>query len=319
MLRVLVGLVLAATIFGTGSVQAYPDRPIRIVVGFAAGGPADTSARIAAQILEAALGTSVIVENRTGAGGRLATDFVANAAADGHTLLLSAFADILGPIINKDSAPKLEDRFVQVAMITGVANMLVVHPSVPVKTAAEFVALAKQRPGAFNYGSAGVGSASHLAGALLAGLAGIDIIHVPYKGTAQAQLDLLAGRLPFMFDSMVSARENVAAGKLHALAVTTNTRSPAAPDLPTMAEAGVAEYDLTSWFGLSAPKGTPDAVVKRISDAIRAGLKNEQVRAALLKFGGEPADLSPQEFTTFVKAEGRRWQELFDKSTVRLQ
>ena len=318
MLRALVAVVLA-TIVGMGSAQAYPDRPIRIVVGFAAGGPADTSARIAARILENALGSSVIVENRTGAGGRLATDFVANSTADGYTLLLSAFADILGPIINKTPTQKLEDRFVQVAMITGVANMLVVHPSVPANSAAEFIALAKQKPGTFNYGSAGVGSASHLAGALLAGLAGIDIVHVPYKGTAQAQLDLLAGRLPFMFDSMVSARENVAAGKLRALAVTTRTRSPAAPELPTMVQAGVPQYDLTSWFGLSAPKGTPDAVVMKISDAIRAGLKNEQARAAILKFGGEPADLSPREFTAFVKSESRRWQDLFDQSTVRLQ
>ena len=318
MLRVL--MIVALTVLaGIGAAQAYPDRPLRIIVGFSPGGPADTSARVAAKILEEALGKGAIVENRTGAGGRLATDFVAASAPDGHTFLLSAFADILNPIINKDIAHKLEDQFTQVALITGVANMLVVTPSLPINNVADFIALAKQKPGTLNYGSAGVGSASHLAGALLVGLAGIDIVHIPYKGTAQAQLDLLAGRLPFMFDSMVSARENVDAGKLRALAVTTTVRSPVASDVPTMAEAGVAEFDLTSWFGLSAPKGTPHVVIKRVSDALRAGLKTKGAREALLKFGGEPADLTPEEFAMFVRAESRRWQGLFEKSVVRLQ
>lgn len=298
---------------------AWPDKPVKILVGFAAGGPADTCARLAARLLSESLGQQVVVENRAGAGGALATNAVLKAAPDGHTLLLCAFADVLNPIINpKDAAFSLADDFTLVTRITGVGNMLVVHPSLPATSVAEFVAYARANPGKLNYGSAGVGSASHLAGELLAGLAKVQVTHVPYKGTAQAQVDLQAGTLPFMFDSVISALPNVQAGKVRALAVTTTARSPAAPNVPGMAEAGVADYDLTSWFGLAAPRNTPPAIVNQLADALRRDLKRKDARDALMLLGGQPDDMSPQDFERYVRSESARWKRLFADGTVRI-
>jgi tripartite-type tricarboxylate transporter receptor subunit TctC len=298
---------------------AFPDKPIRILVGFAAGGPADTCARLAARLMSETLGQQVVVENRAGAGGALATQAVLKSAPDGYTLLLCAFADVLNPIIRpKEATFHLPDDFTPITRITGVGNMLVVHPSVPAASVAEFVAYARANPGKLNYGSAGVGSASHLAGELLAGLAKVKVTHVPYKGTAQAQVDLQAGTLPFMFDSIISAQPNVQAGKLRALAVTTATRSPAVPQVPTMAEAGVADYDLTSWFGLAAPRGTPAAITEQLASALRQGLRRAEARDALMLLGGKPDDMSTQEFERYLRSESARWKKLFGDGTVRI-
>jgi tripartite-type tricarboxylate transporter receptor subunit TctC len=298
---------------------AYPERPIKILVGFAAGGPADTCARLAARLLSERIGQQVVVENRAGAGGAIATNAVRKAPADGYTLLLCAFADVLNPIIRpQEAAFHLPDDFAPITRITGVGNMLVVHPSVPANSVSEFVAYARANPGKLNYGSAGVGSASHLAGELLAGLAKIQITHVPYKGTAQAQVDLQAGTLPFMFDSIISALPNVQVGKLKALAVTTASRSPAAPQVPSMAEAGVADYDLTSWFGLAAPRGTPAAITEQLAGALRQGLRSQEARDALMLLGGQPDDMSPQDFDRYLRGESARWKKLFNDGTVRI-
>ena len=304
---------------GLPAFAAYPDKPIRILVGFAAGGPADTSARLVARLLGDSLGQQVVVENRPGAGGALATTAVMKAPADGHTLLLCAFADVLNPLISpSDARYNLVEDFTPITRITGVGNVLVVHPSLPVKTVPELVAYARARPGQLNYGSAGVGSASHLAGELFGGLAQVKVTHVPYKGTAQAQVDLQSGTLPFMFDSLISALPNVKAGKLRALAVTTAVRSPGAPDVPSMVEAGVPEYDLTSWFGLAAPKGTPGPVVAQLASAVRTALRRKEAADALLLLGGTPDDMSPADFERYLRAESARWKKLFDAGTVRI-
>jgi len=298
---------------------AYPERPIRILVGFAAGGPADTCARLAARLLSDTIGQQVVVENRAGAGGTLATNAVLKAPPDGHTLLLCAFADVLNPIIRpRDAAFSLADDFEPITRITGVGNMLVVHPSVPVASVAELIAYARANPGKLSYGSAGVGSASHLSGELLAGLAKLEITHVPYKGTAQAQVDLQAGTLPFMFDSVISAMPNVRTGKLNALAVTTASRSPAAPQVPTMREAGVPDYDLTSWFGLAAPRGTPSSIATQLATALRREFQRQEAREALMMLGGQPDDMSPQDFERYVRSESARWRRLFSDGTVRI-
>lgn len=298
---------------------AFPDKPMKILVGFAAGGPADTCARLAARLLSDALGQQVVVENRAGAGGALATNAVMKAAPDGYTLLLCAFADLLNPIIRpKDAVFSLPEDFAPITRITGVGNMLVIHPSVPATHLAEFVAYARANPGKLHYGSAGVGSASHLAGELFAALAKVQVTHVPYKGTAQAQVDLQAGTLPFMFDSVISALPNIQAGKLRALAVTTSTRSPAAPQVPTMAEAGVPDYDLTSWFGLAAPRGTSPAIVEQIATALRSGLRRKEARDALMLLGGQPDDMSTQAFERYVRGESARWKKLVLDGTVHI-
>ena len=301
------------------ALAAFPDKPIRILVGFAAGGPADTSARLVARLLSDSLGQQVVVENRPGAGGALATRAVKNAPADGYTLLLCAFADVLNPIIDPaETHYNLVEDFVPVTRITGVGNVLVVHPSLPATTVPELVAYARSRPGQLNYGSAGIGSASHLAGELFGGLAQIKITHVPYKGTAQAQVDMQTGTLAFMFDSLISALPNIQAGKLRALAITTATRSPGAPAVPTMAEAGVPEYDLTSWFGLAAPKGTPAPVVARLAGAVRQVLKRQEAVDALLRLGGQPDDMDSADFGRYLRSEDARWKKLFEAGTVRI-
>jgi tripartite-type tricarboxylate transporter receptor subunit TctC len=298
---------------------AFPDKPVRILVGFAAGGPADTCARLVARLLGDSLGQQVVVENRPGAGGALATTAVQRAPADGHTLLLCAFADVLNPLINAGEARyNIADDFAPITRITGVGNVLVVHPALPVRSVQELIAYARANPGRLNYGSAGIGSASHLAGELLGGLAKVRLTHVPYKGTAQAQVDLQSGVLPFMFDSLISALPNVQAGKVRALAVTTATRSPGAPTVPTMVEAGVPDYDLTSWFGLAAPKGTPAPVVQQIAVAVRQVLKRKEAQDALMLLGGLPDDMAPQEFERYLRAESARWKRLFDDGTVRI-
>jgi len=304
---------------GLPALAAFPDKPIRILVGFAAGGPADTCARLVARLLGESLGQQVVVENRPGAGGALATRAVKGAPPDGHTLLLCAFADVLNPIINPAEARySLVDDFAPITRITGVGNVLVVHPSLPAKSVSELVAYARSRPGQLDYGSAGIGSASHLAGELFGGLAQVKVTHVPYKGTAQAQVDLQAGILAFMFDSLISALPNVQAGKVRALAVTTATRSPGAPTVPTMMEAGVPEYDLTSWFGLAAPKGTPAPVVERLAGAVRQVLKRGEADEALLLLGGEPDDMDSAGFERYLRSEDARWKKLFEAGTVRI-
>jgi len=312
------GLASLATL-GLPALAAFPDKPVRILVGFAAGGPADTCARLVARLLSDSLGQQVVVENRPGAGGALATRAVKSAPADGHTLLLCAFADVLNPIIDPAEANyNLVNDFAPITRITGVGNVLVVHPSLPARTVPELVAYARARPGQLNYGSAGIGSASHLAGELFGGLAGIKVTHVPYKGTAQAQVDMQTGTLAFMFDSLISALPNIQAGKLRALAVTTAVRSPGAPEVPTMVEAGVPEYDLTSWFGLAAPKGTPAPVVERLAGAVRQAIKRDEAVEALLRLGGQPDDMDGAAFDRYLRSEDARWKKLFAAGTVRV-
>lgn len=298
---------------------AYPDRPVKIVVGFAAGGPADITARLAAKILSDKLHQQFVIENKAGAGGGIATAQVLKAAPDGYTLLLAAFADVLNPIMNPQLPYRLSRDFTPVTRITGVGNVLVTHPGLPVSSVAELIAYGKAHPGELNYGSAGVGSASHLAGELFASLAGIKATHIPYRGTAQAQVASQQGSVQFMFDSLISALPNYKAGKVRALAVTTSLRSSGAPEIPTVAEQGLPTYDLTSWFGLAAPAGTPQVVVDTLAQALREGLKDKEARQALLTLGGLPDDMSPGEFGRYIRAEEGRWAALFDQGRIKIE
>ncbi len=306
----LAACALAAVADRNARAQSFPERPIKLIVGFAPGGPADASARVAAQILSEALRQSVVVENRPGAGGTIAAATVAKAAPDGHTLLVCANSDIINPLVNPEVQYSIETSFTPVALLARAPNVLVVHPSVPVGSVQALVAYARAHPGALNSGSAGVGTVSHFAGAFFAAAAQLQVVHVPYKGTAAAQVDLISGRLQFMFDSMASALPNAKAGKVKALAVTSPQRWPAAPALPTMAESGFAGFDMTAWFGLLAPARTPPHVVERISESLLAGLRTGAARERLATIGAEPGQLTPAQFAQYLRAENARWRRI---------
>jgi tripartite-type tricarboxylate transporter receptor subunit TctC len=288
-------------------------------VGYAPGGPADALARIGAQILSEGLGQLVIVENRPGAGGTIAAGIVAKAPADGSTLLLTATSDVINSLINREAQYNIETSFSPIALIASAPNVLVVHPSVPVGSVKELIEYARSRPGALNYGSAGFGTVSHLAGAALAQGAQLEVVHVPYKGTAAAQVDLISGRLQFMFDAMGGALLNAKAGRVKALAVTSPGRWPSAPELPTMAESGFPGFDMTAWFGLLAPAGTPAERVSRISGVVLKGVQTADARKRIAAIGGEPGHLTPAEFARYIRAENARWRRLFSDGRLRVE
>jgi len=304
---------------GDACAQRFPERPLKLVVGFAPGGPADALARITGQILSDGLGQSVIVENRAGAGGTIAASAVARAAPDGYTLLIGATSDVINPLARKDVRYSLEADFTPIALVASSPNVLVVHPSVPVGSVQELIAYARAHPGALNYGSAGLGTLSHLAGAFVAATAQLQVVHIPYKGTAAAQVDLLSGRLQFMFDSMLSALANAKAGKVKALAVTSPKRWPNAPMLPTMAESGFPGFDMMAWFGLLAPADTPPWIVSRLSDVLSKGLQAGEAHQRIRGIGGEPGRLTPAEFGQYIRAENAHWGKIFADTGVQIE
>ncbi|HYN27046.1 MAG TPA: tripartite tricarboxylate transporter substrate binding protein, partial [Burkholderiales bacterium] len=293
--------------------------PLKILVGFAPGGPADVLARIAAQILAEGLGKPVTVENRPGAGGTIATSAAAKATPDGYTLLAAATSDVINPLVNKQVHYNIETDFTPIALVASAPNVLVVHPSVPVRSTQELVEYGRAHPGILNYGSAGVGTVSHLAGALVAEAAHGQVVHVPYKGTAAAQADLLSGRLQFMFDSIISALANAKAGKVKALAVTSPERWHSALELPTMAESGFPGFNMTAWFGLLAPAGTPAPIVSRISEVLSKGLQSIEVRDRIAAIGAEAGRMTPAEFGQYIHAENARWKKLFADGLIRIE
>jgi tripartite-type tricarboxylate transporter receptor subunit TctC len=304
---------------GAAHAQEFPDRPLRIVVGFAPGGIVDTLARIIAEALAQGLGKGVIVENRAGAGGTIAAGAVAKAAPDGYTLLLNATSDVINPIINKQVEYGIETSFSPVGLVASAPNVLVVHPSLPVASLPELIEYARVHPGELNYGSAGIGTVSHLAGAIVAATAQVQFVHIPYKGTAAAQVDLLSGRLQFMFDGMVSALGNARAGKVRALAVTSARRWPGAPELPPVAESGFPGFDMVVWFGLLAPAGTPAPIVDRIATELSKALQNAEVRKRIAALGAETGHMTPSEFRRYIRAENIRWQKILAEGHIRIE
>ena len=315
--------MLALIVPGVGSrdasAQSFPTRPLKILVGYSPGGPADALARIAAQILAEGLGKPVVVENRPGAGGTIATSAAAKATPDGYTLVATATSDVINPLFNKQVHYNIETDFAPIALVASAPNVLVVHPSIPVRSTQELVEYGRAHPGTLNYGSAGVGTVSHLAGALVAERARVQFVHVPYKGTAAAQTDLLSGRLQFMFDSIISALANAKAGKVKALAVTSPERWHSAPELPTMAESGFPGFNMTAWFGLMAPAGTPAPIVSRIAEVLSKGLQSVEVRDRIAAIGAEAGRMTPAEFGRYIHAENTRWKKLFADGLIRIE
>jgi tripartite-type tricarboxylate transporter receptor subunit TctC len=288
------------------SAQTYPARPVRLIVGFAPGGAADLSARLMGQWLSDRLGQQFVVENRTGAGSNIATEAVVKAPADGYTLLLvtpanainASFYDKLNFVFLRDVEP--------VAGFMRIPNIMEVNPSFPAKTVAEFIAHAKANPGALSHASAGVGTASHLAGELFKVMTGVNMIHVPYRGNGPAVTDLLGGQVHVLFADLASSIEQVRAGTLRALAVTTTARSAALPDIPTVSDV-VPGYEASSWFGVAAPKNTPAEIVDKLNTEINAALADPKMKARLADIGAMLLTGSPADFGKLAADETEKW------------
>ena len=289
-------------------VTAYPERSIKRVVGFVPGGPTDLYARIAAKALSDVFGQQIVVENKPGASGVIAATTVAAATPDGYTLLVNVVSDIITPVANKKVGYSLERDFAPIGLIASAPNILVVHPSIPANTVRELIAYAKQHPNTLNYGSAGVGTVSHLAGALLEAEAKTPLTQVQYKGTNGAQIDLLAGRLSIMFDNLGNGLSNAQVGKLKALAVTSDQPWPAAPNIPTMVQSGYPGSTILSVFGLVAPIGTPPPVIAKLSAALARGLSSADYRKSIIESGAQPGELTAQAYGQYIAAESRRWE-----------
>jgi tripartite-type tricarboxylate transporter receptor subunit TctC len=320
----LVGAFLFACTFAVPShaqsaAAPYPNRTIRLVIPFPPGGPLDIVGRALAQKLTEAWGQSVVVDNRPGAGGNIGADIVAKAPPDGYTILMGALST---HAVNPSLFPKMPyDAVKDFAPITLVAitpNVLVVNASLPVGTAKEFIAYAKANSGKLAFGSGSNGSAGHLAGELFKVETGADVTHVPYKGGAPATQALLAGDTQFMFDNLANATPQVKAGKLKALAVTTAQRSKLAPDLPTMAEAGIPGFDISTWFGLLAPAGTPSDVIAKWNAEVTKILHSTEMRERLVAQGAEPAPTSPAEFAAFIQSEIQKYAKIVKASGAKV-
>jgi tripartite-type tricarboxylate transporter receptor subunit TctC len=283
---------------------AFPERPVRIVVQFPAGAPSDIAARLLAEHVSGKWGKPVIVENMLGAAGNVAAAHVAKAAPDGHTLILSGDAAMTTNVTLYDSLPYHPLRhFRPITLVLTSTNILVVHPSVKADSVGDLVALARRQPGKLSYASAGSGTSQHLGGELLKQMAQIDVIHVPYKGGPAAMQDLLGGRVEMMFANIATALPLIRDGKLRPLAVTSSKRWPATPDLPTVAESGYAGFEAVAWFGLLAPAGTPEPVIRKIYDDVTTVFAIPDVRSRLSNIGLQVVGSSPEEFSTQIREE----------------
>jgi tripartite-type tricarboxylate transporter receptor subunit TctC len=311
-LGIAAALLVAASVPARAA-DAYPTHPIRWVVGYPAGGTTDIVARVIGQYLSDRLGQQVVIDNRPGAGNNIGTDAVLKAAPDGYTVLLVNPANA----INATLYPKLPFNFLAdwtpIAGIARVPNVMEVHPSVPAKTVAEFVAYAKANPGKINLASSGSGTSVHLSGELFKTMAGVDLLHIPYKGSAPALNDLLAGQVQVMFDNLPASIAHIKSGELRALGVTTLTRNAALPDVPPIADT-VPGYEASAWFGMGGPKGIPDAVVDKLNGAINAALADAPTKARLAELGGDVLPGTPAAFGALHAAETEKWAKVVKES-----
>lgn len=301
---------LGCAVAGAQTASAYPVKPIKIVVPFPPGGTTDVLARMLGQRMTAAWGQPVVVENKAGAGATIGADFVAKSPADGYTLLMGAAHHTIAQNVYSKLPYHLGRDFVPVSVIAMVPNMVVVNAAVPAKTIEEFVALAKSQPGKLNYGTAGAGTAHHLIGEMFKLRAGVDLMHVPYKGSAPAVSDLVGGQVQVMFDTVTSGLPQVKGGKTRALAVTTAKRSSAMPDVPSLAETVLPGFDVGTWFGILAPAGTPAAVVEKIHAEIEKMVNAPDIRKQLLEMGAEPVGNTPSEMSAQIKSELETYEAL---------
>ena len=308
---------LAAPALALSADDDYPIRPVKIVVPFAPGGSTDVVARILADKLGTEFRQSFVVDNRSGASGNIGADAVAKAAPDGYTLLMGTTGVLsINAHLFKDLPYSPSRDFAPVSYTSLITNVLVVNPAVPVKTVQELIAMARAKPGSLTFASSGSGSSTHLTGELFKAMAGVDVLHVPYKGSSQALVDVISGQVTMLFDNAPSSIPFIQQGKLRALGVTSKTRMPNLPDVPTIAESGVEGYESLSWSGIVAPAATPRPVVAKLNAAIEKILKSDEVRQKFAALGVDPVGGPPEAFAAHIKAESDKWGKLIRSANI---
>lgn len=311
-------LVIVVPLFSAAALaQGYPSRPIRLIVGFPPGGAADILSRMAAQPLTERLGQQVVVDNRGGAGGLIATEMAARAHPDGYTFLMTSIPHVINPHLHRKVAYDPVRDFAPVVQFVSAPLMMAANTSFPAKSVAELIALAKAKPGHINYGSGGSGASSHLAMELLKTMAGVDIVHIPYKGTGPLITDLIGGQLNVTISSAVPLSPHVKAGRLRGLGVTSPKRSLSFPELPAIAET-VPGYEVINWFGVLAPANTPRAIVTRLNSELNAALASPDLRSRLLAQGADPTGGTPEKFATLIKRDVVKWAKVVKASGARV-
>jgi tripartite-type tricarboxylate transporter receptor subunit TctC len=311
---------LSAGLMGIAGAQEYPAKPVRLIVPFAPGGLADTSARAVAEKLGTRLGQSVVVENRAGASGNIGMQFVAQAAPDGYTLVLGFDGTVvINPhIFTKPGFDSLAD-FAPVTKLGDATLLLVGHPSVPAKNIRELIDLEKSKPGALSYGTSGTGGTPHMVGELLNQRMGTKFVHVPYKGGGQAVIDVVGGQIPLVFTAVASAQQHVKSGKLVGIGVTSARRSPSLPEVPTFAESGLTDFVVDSWVGILAPAKTPKPIVERLQREIAEVLRDPEVRSRYATLGIEPVGNTPEQFAVQIRADLARWEKVVKQANIRIE
>jgi tripartite-type tricarboxylate transporter receptor subunit TctC len=315
--KFLLTLLAGALVSTAALAQTYPAKPVRLVVPFPAGGATDVLARVISQKAAEKLGQQIVVDNRPGAGGTIGSDQVAKAAPDGYTLLIATGSThSIGPIVNPRIPYNVERDFVPVGLVANTASVLVVPSSLPVKNLAEFIALAKSKPGQLNFGSSGNGTNSHLSGEVFKAQAGVFITHIPYRGTGLVLTDMIAGQIHMLIDNFVTAQPNIRDGKLRVLGVTSPQRLPFLPDVPTLDEQGLKGFDVTNWFGLYGPRGTPADVVTKVNAAYNQALQDPEVLKRLHNLGATPMSGTPDHMAKTVAAETAKWRKLIRERKI---
>jgi tripartite-type tricarboxylate transporter receptor subunit TctC len=316
--RILLGALVAVAATGAFA-QSYPSKPIRLIVPFPPGGTTDILAREMGERITSATGQPVVIDNRPGAAGNVGSDIVAKAAPDGYTLLMCTVSShAINPgLYSKLPYDHIKD-FAPVILVARVPNVLEVNPSVPVNTVTDLIKLAKEKPGQLNFASSGSGTSIHLSGELFKTMAGVDMVHVPYKGSAPAVTDLVAGQVQVMFDNLPSSLGQIKAGKLRAIAVTSTQRAPALPDVPTIAESGLPGFEATSWFGVLAPAGTPPAIIAKLNAEIDKWLQSPEAKEKLLGQGAAAAGGTPEQFGAYIRAETDKWAKVIKTSGAKI-
>ena len=314
----LAGMCFAALAF-SALAQTYPAKPVRLIVPFPPGGSADILARAIGQKAGEGLGQQFIVDNRPGAGTAIGAEALARSAPDGYTVMIGTVSShAINPALN----PKLPFHpvkdFTPVSLVATIPFAMIVHPSVPARNVQEFIALARAKPGSLNYSSAGSGTSNHLSGELLKSMSGIDIVHVPYKGSAPALNDLIAGQVSLMFDLVLTAAPHIKSGAVRGIAVTSAQRSSALPELPTVAESGVPGYEVSAWFGIFGPAGLPAAVAQRLNAEFVKAVQQPDLRQRLASQGAEPLTSTPEEFASYLRSEIDKWAKVVKASGMKV-
>jgi len=313
-----IGALCVSAMSAAQTTNTYPNQAIRMVVPYPPGGPTDITARVVAAEMSKTIGQSVVIDNRPGASGMIGSEMVTKATPDGYTLLANASIHVINPSVYPDMRFDAIKDFTPITQLAQVPLVLVVPANSPIKSVKDLVEYAKANPGKVNFGSAGSASAQHLAGESFKIAAGIQMQHIPYKGSAPALTDLAGGQLQLMFDSMPSATPMINSGKLRAIAVTTTVRAKARPDLPTIAESGFPGFDISTWYAYWAPKGTPADIIEKLAASAAQALKNPEVIAKYEAMGAEPVGSTPAQFAAYVESEAKKWNDIVKKSGAKL-